>query len=141
MCTGITADLYSNDTQKQRQVLRQHFSPNASFVSPLLRTSGIKNIGHVFLVWKTLNRDPPTIEKSCSNQHHCVIFMTQHLRPRLFPLLHLALPVIVTLKFRESESGKLKVEHLEEHWTVEGMCICVFIRTCIEYIICLLEYK
>ncbi|KAI9025246.1 hypothetical protein CLU79DRAFT_744703 [Phycomyces nitens] len=47
--------------------------------------------------------------------------MTQHLRPRIFPLLHLALPVMVTLKFQESETGQLKIIHHEEHWTVEGL--------------------
>lgn len=40
----------------------------------------------------------------------------------MFPLLRISLPVTVVLEFRETDkdSGLLKIETHEEHWTIEG---------------------
>lgn len=77
----------------------------------------------IFLVWKTLNKMPPTINNICFNGKTCVVFLEQTLCPRAFPCVKILLPVTVILEFRETDkdSGLLKIEAHEEHWTVEGI--------------------
>ncbi|KAI7865485.1 hypothetical protein BDF14DRAFT_1006833 [Spinellus fusiger] len=112
--------LYSYHTEIQQQILRTCYSPDACFLSPLLRTQGTEAIRQVLMVWKALNKDPPTIDRICCNDQSCVVFMTQHVHPRLFPFLNVCLPVIVTLYFRSTGSSFKVVRH-EEHWTVQGL--------------------
>lgn len=40
----------------------------------------------------------------------------------MFPWIQIALPVTVVLEFKETDkdSGLLKIETHEEHWTIEG---------------------
>lgn len=77
----------------------------------------------VLLVWKTLNKEPPTVNNVCFNGKTCVVFLTQTLCPRMFPWIKISLPVTVVLEFKETDkdSGLLKIETHEEHWTIEGM--------------------
>ena len=76
----------------------------------------------VLLLWKALNKYPPTIKSVCFDGQTCVAFLTQKLCPRLFPFVQLELPVIVTLNFQETDvdSGLLKIDHHKESWTLEG---------------------
>ncbi|KAI8983732.1 hypothetical protein BDB01DRAFT_789897 [Pilobolus umbonatus] len=119
----IIHDLFSFDDIKRKNILECYYLPNASFVSPIVRTSGIHNIKQVLLVWKTWNKEPPTIDNICFNGQTCVVFITQKLCPRLFPFARLSFPVTVILEFKETEvnSGLLKIDTHEEHWTVEGI--------------------
>lgn len=77
----------------------------------------------IFLLWKTLNKQEPTVDNICFDGETCVIYLTQHLKPRFFPCLSINIPVIVTLYFRETDidSGLWKVYLHEETWTVEGL--------------------
>ncbi|KAH8550488.1 hypothetical protein BGW37DRAFT_407238, partial [Umbelopsis sp. PMI_123] len=65
----------------------------------------------------------PTINNVCFAGNTCVVFMTQHLSPRMIPCVHLRLPVIVTLTFLETDldSGLLKIARHEESWTIDGL--------------------
>lgn len=74
------------------------------------------------LVWKTLNKEAPKINNICFNGKTCVVFLTQTLCPRMFPWIQISLPVTVVLEFKETDkdSGLLKIETHEEHWTIEG---------------------
>ncbi|KAI9357858.1 hypothetical protein BD770DRAFT_388516 [Pilaira anomala] len=121
--TRVVTDLFSYDDTKRARILDHYYLPNSTFVSPILRTSGVHNIKHTLLVWKALNKEAPTINNICFNGKTCVVFLTQTLCPRMFPLLRISLPVTVVLEFRETDkdSGLLKIETHEEHWTIEGI--------------------
>ncbi|KAG2195975.1 hypothetical protein INT47_011480, partial [Mucor saturninus] len=120
---GVVTDLFSYDDIKRKRILDHYYLPNSTFVSPILRTSGVHNIKHTLLVWKTLNKEAPTINNICFNGKTCVVFLTQTLCPRMFPWIQIALPVTVVLEFKETDkdSGLLKIETHEEHWTIEGI--------------------
>lgn len=52
-----------------------------------------------------------------------VVHLTQNLSPSIFPaFVHLQVPSITTLHFRETEqdSGLLKIYRQEDSWTLEG---------------------
>ncbi|CAO3614897.1 unnamed protein product [Mucor hiemalis] len=120
---GVVTDLFSYDDVKRKRILDHYYLPNSTFISPILRTSGVHNIKHTLLVWKALNKEPPTINNICFNGKTCVVFLTQTLCPRMFPWLKIALPVTVVLEFKETDkdSGLLKIKTHEEHWTIEGI--------------------
>ncbi|KAI8388088.1 uncharacterized protein BYT42DRAFT_491190, partial [Radiomyces spectabilis] len=65
----------------------------------------------------------PIVDKVCYSGDTCVVFLTQLLCPRLFPLVELRLPVIVTLSFRETDidSGLVKIFRHHESWTIDDM--------------------
>ncbi|KAI8098206.1 uncharacterized protein B0P05DRAFT_520905 [Gilbertella persicaria] len=119
----LITDLFSYDDLKRRRILDHYYLPNALFTSPILKTTGIHNIKHVFLVWKALNKVPPKITNICFNGKTCVVFLTQTLCPRMFPWIQVLLPVTVILDFKETDidSGLLKIETHQEHWTIEGI--------------------
>ncbi|KAI9004867.1 hypothetical protein CLU79DRAFT_782266 [Phycomyces nitens] len=119
----VVKDLFSFSNTRQKRILDYYYFPEADFVSPLLTTKGVFNIRHVLLLWKTLNKREPTVKNVCFNGQTCVVYLTQHLSPRLVPFISLDLQVMVTLSFKETEvdSGLLKIERHEESWTVEGL--------------------
>ncbi|KAI9273183.1 hypothetical protein EDC94DRAFT_185705 [Helicostylum pulchrum] len=121
--TRVVTDLFSYDDVKRTRILDHYYLPNSTFVSPILRTSGVHNIKHTLLVWKALNKEAPTINNICFNGKTCVVFLTQTLCPRMFPLIRIPLPVMVVLEFKETDkdSGLLKIETHEENWTIEGI--------------------
>lgn len=77
----------------------------------------------ILLLWKTLNKYPPRIDNVCFDGETCVVFLTQRLCPRVVPLVQLELPVMVTLRFRETDldSGLMKIAEHNESWTLEGL--------------------
>ncbi|KAI9277817.1 hypothetical protein BY458DRAFT_504148 [Sporodiniella umbellata] len=119
----IVADLFSYDDTRRRQVIEHYYLPTATFSSPILKSQGIHNIKHIFLVWKTFNKLPPTINNICFNGKTCVVFLKQNLCPRFFPYVHVELPVTVVLEFKETDkdSGLIKIDAHDEHWTIEGI--------------------
>ncbi|KAI8145479.1 hypothetical protein BJV82DRAFT_603820 [Fennellomyces sp. T-0311] len=123
LITRVVADLFSFNDTRQKRILDHYYFHDATFDSPLLATSGIYNIRHVLLLWKALNKYPPTVTNVCFNGQTCVAYLKQNLCPRLFPFVQLELPVIVTLNFRETDvdSGLLKIEKHKESWTLEGL--------------------
>ncbi|KAI7885857.1 hypothetical protein K492DRAFT_203665 [Lichtheimia hyalospora FSU 10163] len=124
LITRVVSDLFSFNETQQKRILDHYYFHDASFESPLLVTSGIYNIRHILLLWKTLNKIPPTITNLCFNgKATCVVYLTQHLCPRVFPFVQLDLPVIVTLEFKETDidSGLFKIHHHKESWTLEGL--------------------
>ncbi|ORY93220.1 hypothetical protein BCR43DRAFT_526815 [Syncephalastrum racemosum] len=123
LMTRVVNDLFSfNDTQQQR-ILQHYYFSEAVFSSPLLTTSGTYNIRHILLLWRTLNKYPPRVDNVCFDGETCVVFLTQRLCPRAVPLVQLELPVVVTLRFRETDldSGLLKIAEHNESWTLEGL--------------------
>lgn len=41
---GVVTDLFSYDDIKRRRILDHYYLPSATFVSPILRTTGVHNI-------------------------------------------------------------------------------------------------
>ncbi|KAI9307631.1 hypothetical protein BJ944DRAFT_261621 [Cunninghamella echinulata] len=104
-------------------MLDGYYFHDAFFISPIISIQGNYNIKNVFLLWKALNKQEPTIDNVCFDGETCVIYLTQHLKPRIFPWISINIPVIVTLYFRETDldSGLWKIYLHEETWTIEGM--------------------
>lgn len=80
----------------------------------------------ILLIWKTINKEPPKIDNICFNGKTCVVFLTQTICPRIMLLssfVKISLPVTVILEFRETDidSGLLKIETHQEHWSIEGL--------------------
>ncbi|KAG2228292.1 hypothetical protein INT45_011084 [Circinella minor] len=119
----VVEDLFSFNDTRQKRILDHYYFHDATFDSPLLATDGVYNIRHVLLLWKALNKYPPTVKNVCFNGQTCVVYLTQKLCPRLFPFVQLELPVIATLNFQETDvdSGLLKINHHQESWTLEGL--------------------
>ncbi|CAO3590572.1 unnamed protein product [Absidia cylindrospora] len=119
----INTNIFSFDDARRQRMLEVFYFQEATFVSPLLSVRGNYNIKNVFLLWKTLNRTEPIINNVCFDGEICVVYMTQILRPRIFPWVSLKVPVISTLYFQETDldSGLWKIHHHEETWTVEGL--------------------
>lgn len=42
--SGVVTDLFSYDDVKRTRILDHYYLPNSTFVSPILRTSGVHNI-------------------------------------------------------------------------------------------------
>ncbi|SAM05647.1 hypothetical protein [Absidia glauca] len=123
LINNVVSNIFSFDDARRQKMLEVYYFQEAVFISPLLCVRGNYNIKNVFLLWKTLNRTEPQINNVCFDGQTCVVYMTQILRPRLFPWVSLKVPVITTLSFRETDfdSGLWKIYHHEETWTIEGL--------------------
>ncbi|CAG8617604.1 6962_t:CDS:2 [Ambispora gerdemannii] len=133
----IIHDLLSYDELKHKKVLDEYFVENAKLTHPLLTIEGTYNIRKVFRVWTSLNAEEPTIGETyvidpqlfvsnpfdglCSGQT-AVVHTVQHFRPRIMPFIHLQVPAITTLKFRQTNDDRIvEIYHQEDTWTLEGL--------------------
>ncbi|KAI8875334.1 hypothetical protein K501DRAFT_338763 [Backusella circina FSU 941] len=123
--TRIINALFSHNNRERKHILDQYYFPDATYISPIIRTEGIHNINHVLLVWQAFNKDPPAIENICFSEQTCVVFQTQTIRPRFFPWLRIHLPITVVLEFKETTDDNkreiIKIHAHHEHWTIEGI--------------------
>ncbi|KAL1916142.1 uncharacterized protein VTP21DRAFT_6146 [Calcarisporiella thermophila] len=103
-------------------ILEKYFRPDAIFSNPLLSTQGVANIRQVFRVWTMVNKDAPSFKSTVFDGTSAVIHSQQNFRPRIFPLLHLHVPAITTLRFEKNEeNGLYYVVSQEDSWTVDGL--------------------
>ncbi|KAI8334090.1 hypothetical protein EDC96DRAFT_17532 [Choanephora cucurbitarum] len=87
-----------------------------------MSTEGVDNIQHVYTVWQTLNRKQPSINNIVFDGTTAVIHLTHHLSPTILPsFVELEVPAITTLRFKECDSGLLKIYRQEDSWTLEGL--------------------
>ncbi|CAO3681765.1 unnamed protein product [Umbelopsis ramanniana] len=88
-----------------------------------MSTEGVVNIQNVYTVWKSLNRDEPSITNIVFDGKIAVVHLTQNLCPSIFPFVKMKVPAIVTLYFKETDedSGLLKIYREEDSWTLEGL--------------------
>ncbi|KAI8373880.1 hypothetical protein BD560DRAFT_393848 [Blakeslea trispora] len=124
LMTSLIQDLFSYNTIKRKRVFEYYFFSNATLTSPVMSTEGVDNIQHVYTVWQTLNRKPPSIDNIVFDGTTAVIHLTHHLSPTVLPsFIQLQVPAITTLRFRETEcdSGLLKIYRQEDSWTLEGL--------------------
>ncbi|KAI8093815.1 uncharacterized protein BX664DRAFT_330644 [Halteromyces radiatus] len=123
LINNVVANIFSFDNARRQRMLDGFYFQDAVFISPLLCVKGNYNIKNVFLLWKALNQQEPSIDNVCFDGQTCVVYMTQTLRPRLFPWVSLQIPVITTLYFKETDldSGLWKIYQHEETWTIEGL--------------------
>ncbi|KAF9974712.1 hypothetical protein BGZ73_001831 [Actinomortierella ambigua] len=112
--------LTSYDEEMHKEILEDFFTDDAKYIHPALTVEGRYNIRKVFRVWTSLNKDEPEVTNIVFDGHTAVISLTQNLRPRLFPLLHLSIPATVTLLFKETEDG-LMIYQQQDSWTLEGI--------------------
>lgn len=119
----IVQDLLSYDSVRQKRVFEYYFFRDASLSSPLMSTEGVANIQNVYTVWKSLNREEPTITNIVFDGKTAVVHLTQNLCPSIFPFVRMKVPAMVTLHFKETEadSGLLKIYREEDSWTLEGL--------------------
>ncbi|KAH8555183.1 hypothetical protein BGW37DRAFT_418219 [Umbelopsis sp. PMI_123] len=88
-----------------------------------MSTEGVINIQNVYTVWKSLNRDEPTITNVVFDGKIAVVHLIQNICPSVFPFVKMKVPAIVTLYFKETDedSGLLKIYREEDSWTLEGL--------------------
>ncbi|KAF9581292.1 hypothetical protein BGW38_001739 [Lunasporangiospora selenospora] len=116
----IATRLTSYDEEMHKEILEDFFTEDAKYIHPTLTVEGKYNIRKVFRVWTTLNKDEPEVTNIVFDGHTAIISLTQNLRPRLFPLLHLQVPSTTTLLFRDSPIGPMIYSH-QDSWTLEGL--------------------
>lgn len=118
----IVRDLLSYDEARHRNVLEKYFAEDARLSHPLLTVEGTHNIRRVFRVWTSLNSQEPTIEETpVSDGKEAIVSVTQHLRPRMLPFLHLAVPAQTRLRFKQTENGNWIIYSQEDTWTLDGL--------------------
>ncbi|RIA91740.1 hypothetical protein C1645_766932 [Glomus cerebriforme] len=120
----LIKDLLSYEEEKYNHVLKTYFTEDAVLTHPILNVEGRENIRKVFRVWTLLNKQPPEIinkDHLIFNGITAVVNVKQHLRPRLFPFLHFAVPSVTVLRFREGDDGLSYIVKQEDNWTLEGL--------------------
>ncbi|ORZ07060.1 hypothetical protein BCR41DRAFT_360553 [Lobosporangium transversale] len=116
----IANRLTSYDEEMHKEILEDFFTDDARYIHPTLTVEGKYNIRKVFRVWTSLNKDEPEVTNIVFDGHTAIISLTQNLRPRLFPFVHLQIPATTTLHFRDSEIGPM-IYSQQDSWTLEGI--------------------
>ncbi|KAG0266466.1 hypothetical protein BG011_002256 [Mortierella polycephala] len=116
----IANRLTSYDEEMHKEILDDFFTDDARYVHPALTVEGKYNIRKVFRVWTSLNKDEPEVTNIVFDGHTAIISLTQNLRPRVFPLMHLQVPATTTLLFCDSPKGLMIYSH-QDSWSLEGI--------------------
>ncbi|CAG8542803.1 15815_t:CDS:2 [Funneliformis caledonium] len=120
----IIREILSYDEGIYKKVLDLYFTDDAILTHPILNVQGKRNIRKVFQVWTLLNKQQPEVTNTRDlvwNDNTAIINVTQHLRPRIFPFLHFAVPSVTILRFREEDDGFFYIYKQEDNWTLEGL--------------------
>ncbi|CAI2173986.1 12409_t:CDS:2, partial [Funneliformis geosporum] len=119
----IVVDLLSYDESAYKRVLDHYFTDDAALSHPFLTVNGTHNIRKVFRVWTTFNKQEPEFQREdiIFDGAMAVVSYKQHLRPRIFPLIHFVVPSITTLRFHQENDGLLYICKQEDSWTLEGL--------------------